>query len=71
MTDEDFLLRAGPFKTLLGGVSDMFICRRLKDDPDFPKPLYIGGLRYWRHSEAVRYIESRPRENAARVSRRP
>ena len=33
-----------------GGRSHMWIERRLKDDPDFPKPIYIGRLRYWKIS---------------------
>ena len=30
-----------------GGVSHMWIERRLIDDPAFPKPAYFGGRRYW------------------------
>jgi predicted DNA-binding transcriptional regulator AlpA len=31
-----------------GGVSHMWIERRLADDPEFPKPVYFGGRRFWR-----------------------
>lgn len=30
-----------------GGRSQMWLHRKLKNDPDFPKPLYIGRLRFW------------------------
>jgi predicted DNA-binding transcriptional regulator AlpA len=30
-----------------GGVSHMWIERRLLDDPDFPKPVYFGRRRFW------------------------
>src|SRR5262245_34723259 len=30
-----------------GGVSDMWIDRRLRSDPSFPKPRYIGRRRYF------------------------
>jgi predicted DNA-binding transcriptional regulator AlpA len=30
-----------------GGVSVMWIVRRLADDSGFPKPIYIGKRRYW------------------------
>ena len=31
-----------------GNVSHMWIERRLKDDPSFPRPIYFGRLRFWR-----------------------
>ena len=30
-----------------GGVSHMWIDRRLADDPEFPKPVYFGARRFW------------------------
>ena len=30
-----------------GGVSHMWIERRLVDDPEFPKPVYFGARRFW------------------------
>jgi hypothetical protein len=31
-----------------GGVSHMWIERRLLDDPEFPKPVYFGIRRFWK-----------------------
>jgi predicted DNA-binding transcriptional regulator AlpA len=39
----------------------MWIERRLADDPDFPKPIYLGRLRYWRLAD----IEGWERARAA------
>lgn len=39
----------------------MWIERRLKDDPTFPKPVYLGRLRYWKISD----LETWEREKAA------
>ena len=30
-----------------GGVSHMWVERRLQNDPTFPRPIYIGRLRYF------------------------
>jgi len=38
-----------------GGVSHMWIERRLKDNPDFPKPKFMGRLRFWKISELEAY----------------
>lgn len=53
------LIRAAEFRTLLGGVSDMFLYRRANDDPDFPSPFLIGGNRFWRLKDALAYIETK------------
>jgi predicted DNA-binding transcriptional regulator AlpA len=47
------------------GRSDMWIWRRLKNDPDFPKPFIIGNKRFWRLSELLAYEElKRGRQHA-------
>jgi predicted DNA-binding transcriptional regulator AlpA len=33
------------------GVSDMWLWRRLKDDPKFPRPMVVGRIRYFRVSD--------------------
>jgi predicted DNA-binding transcriptional regulator AlpA len=38
-----------------GGVSHMWIERHLQDDPDFPKPIYIGRLRFFKISDLEYY----------------
>jgi predicted DNA-binding transcriptional regulator AlpA len=36
-----------------GNRSDMWLWRRLRDDPSFPKPIEIGRRRFWRLDELV------------------
>jgi predicted DNA-binding transcriptional regulator AlpA len=38
-----------------GDVSHMWIERRLKDDPDFPRPVKFGRLRFWDEDELDSY----------------
>jgi predicted DNA-binding transcriptional regulator AlpA len=45
-----------------GGVSHMWIERRLVDDPEFPKPVYLGARRFW----ALAAIEVWERTRAAK-----
>lgn len=47
-----------------GGVSGMWIYRRLHDSSGFPQPTYFGRLRYWRLTE----IETWERARAARAA---
>jgi hypothetical protein len=44
---EDQLLSTASVRRRYDGVSDMWIWRRLADDPTFPRPLYIRRRRYW------------------------
>jgi predicted DNA-binding transcriptional regulator AlpA len=37
------------------GVSHMFVVKRLRDDTDFPKPIYFGRHRRWKLSEIESY----------------
>jgi hypothetical protein len=38
-----------------GGASHMWVERRLKDDPDFPKPTYFSGRRFWRLGDLIEW----------------
>jgi hypothetical protein len=59
----DDLIPTSQVRARYGGRSHMWVERRLKDDPDFPRPLYIAKRRYWRIGELVaweRALASRP-----------
>lgn len=46
-------------RDLLGGVSDMWIHRRLTNpESNFPKPLKIGNRRFWREREILAWIDA-------------
>ena len=49
-------------RNFFGGVSTMWLERRLADDPSFPKPRYIAGKRYWEVEELAAWVEAQPRE---------
>jgi hypothetical protein len=38
-----------------GSVSLMWVNRRLKNDPKFPKPQYFGRLRFWKIADLEAY----------------
>jgi predicted DNA-binding transcriptional regulator AlpA len=42
-----------------GGVSHMWIERRLADDPEFPKPVYFGARRFWPVTAVERWERTR------------
>jgi predicted DNA-binding transcriptional regulator AlpA len=48
---ENTLLGIQRVRARYGDVSTMWIERRLRDDSGFPKPVYIGRLRFWRIAE--------------------
>lgn len=51
-----------------GDVSAMWVERKLKDDPDFPRPEYFGGNRFFRIAaveEYERLCAKRPRGRRA------
>ena len=56
----DDLVTAPATRQVLGGVSAMFLWRRLRDDPSFPRPIrYVeNGPRFWRRAELERWIEA-------------
>lgn len=58
------LIQADVLKELLGGVSDMWLWRRLRDNT-LPKPLLISNRRFWRLDEIADYIN---RKSEARNS---
>jgi predicted DNA-binding transcriptional regulator AlpA len=45
----DIYLKAAQVRRRFGGVSDMWIHRRMRDAAlPFPAPTHFGGLRFWR-----------------------
>lgn len=47
-------------RELCGGISDMALWRWLHNpELNFPKPIYIGRLRYWREADIVSWLDSR------------
>jgi predicted DNA-binding transcriptional regulator AlpA len=51
------LIRARAVCGFFGGVSRMWIHRRLADDAAFPKPVWIGGERFFRLAELEAYAK--------------
>jgi predicted DNA-binding transcriptional regulator AlpA len=51
--DSEFLT-AAQMMARYGGVSHMWLLRRLAKD-GFPKPVYFGGLRFWRRTEVEQW----------------
>lgn len=47
------LIPTAQVRARYGGVSHMWVERRLKDDPNFPRPLYIAKRRFWRLGELI------------------
>lgn len=48
----------------------MWLERRLKNDPDFPKPTYFGRLRFWKVAELDAYdrvCEARTRARTEQI----
>jgi hypothetical protein len=52
---EDQLLPARAVRDRYGRVSDMWLWRRLRDDPTFPRPTLIAKRRFWRLSALVEW----------------
>jgi hypothetical protein len=61
----DTLLRTAHVRKRYGDVSHMWVERRLADDPNFPKPMYIAKRRFWRLGDLVQWERSLPRGAAA------
>jgi predicted DNA-binding transcriptional regulator AlpA len=53
-------IQAAALRTLCGGVSDMWLWRRLCNDPTFPRPVYIGGRRFWKEAEVISWLDAQP-----------
>jgi predicted DNA-binding transcriptional regulator AlpA len=47
----EIFLKTRQVQARWGGVSHMFVERRLKNDATFPKPVFLGRLRFWKLSE--------------------
>lgn len=41
-----------------GGRSQMWLWRKLRDDPKFPRPTYLGRLRFFKISELEEYEQA-------------
>lgn len=57
--DADQYITTAKVRARYGDVSHMWVERRLKDDPTFPKPRYIARRRYWLLGELVAWERSR------------
>ena len=55
----EIFLTARQTRQRYGGISDMWLWRRLHDDSGFPKPLVINRRRFWRLSELIMWERSR------------
>ena len=54
-------IQAKPVRDLCGGVSDMWLWRKLNDpNSDFPRPVYIGNRRFWKEAEIIAWLEAQP-----------
>lgn len=58
--DDDTLYSSVRLRRFFGGVSHMWVRRRLAADPDFPKPRYVGSIPFWRLGDVRAWWESRP-----------
>lgn len=55
----DRRIQAKPVRDLIGGVSDMWLHRRLADpESDFPRPVKIGSRRFWREREILAWLDA-------------
>lgn len=55
-------ISANQLRARYGGRSHMWVERKLKDDPAFPRPTYFGRLRFWNLPE----LEAWERQLAAK-----
>lgn len=57
-------IQAAAVRALCGDISDMSLWRWLNDPKlDFPRPIYIGGRRFWRESDVIAWLEAQSRAN--------
>lgn len=68
--DPNRRIQAARVRDLCGGVSDMWIWRRLNDDSGFPKPIYIARTRFWREDEIVAWLDQRAEDADAGTGRK-
>jgi predicted DNA-binding transcriptional regulator AlpA len=57
MTDKR--IQAAAVREICGGVSDMWLWRRLHDDATFPRPIYISKRRFWREADVIDWLEQK------------
>lgn len=57
---DDNLIRTSDVRARYGGVSHMWVERRLADDPNFPRPVYIAKRRFWRLGDLVNWERGLP-----------
>ncbi len=48
---------AAAVRELCGGVSDMWLWRRIHSDPTFPRPVYISNRRFWREADVIDWLD--------------
>ena len=63
-SQDDVLFTSTQLRRRWGSCSDMLLWRRLRDDPNMPKPLIMHRRRFWRLSEICRYENSIQRDSA-------
>ena len=57
---ESEFVRTSAVQNFFGGVSKMWINRRVHSDPDFPRPVYFGtAVPFWRLSDLRAYADAR------------
>jgi predicted DNA-binding transcriptional regulator AlpA len=62
---QDELIRSGPLKAMLGGVTDMTLFRWQRDRC-FPAPIKLGGgTKFWRVAEVQAWITAKAGASAA------
>lgn len=55
---EDRRVSSAFIRQRFGGVSHMWVERRLKGDPTFPRPIYIARRRFWSLAEITAWERS-------------
>jgi predicted DNA-binding transcriptional regulator AlpA len=63
MDDSENLLTSSRVRARYSDCSDMWLWRRLRDDPHFPRPLIISGRRFWRLADLRRWEASQKNQS--------
>lgn len=58
-SSEDKFLTSAQVKARYGGISDMWLHRRLQDDSQFPQPMIVEKRRFWRLSDLIAWERKR------------
>ena len=66
---DDVFLRTRQVQHRYGSCSHMFIERRLASDPTFPRPVFMGRLRFWRLSELEQWEKANSEQAGKLVHR--